>query len=212
MQPPVVDAGCADGGAGRHLRAVGEVPDALARRELATHAFSSEQDLRAEPAGLVAGAFGQLRAGDPVRKAKVILDVRTAPGLAAHRPALDDDRPQPLGGRVDGGAQTGRPGAIDCQVVLDMRRVAEQPELLGQAADRRPFKPRAVGKFAHRQPLVADAVESQLARVRVVAQLDPLERHVVAVKEVTSGVTGWRSRAADDRDHGLLRRVVLDHA
>jgi hypothetical protein len=93
-----------------------------------------------------------------------------------------------------------------------MRRVAEQPEPLGQAADRRPFQPRAVAELAHRQPLVADAVEPQRAGVRVVAHLDPLERHVVAIQEVTSGVARWRSRAADHRDLGLLRRVVLAHA
>ena len=94
------------------------MPDALARRELTTHAFPSEQNFRAEPAGLVAGAFGKLRARDPVWKAKVVLDLRTAARLAANRPALDHHGLESLGRAIHRGAQPGRSGAINREVVL----------------------------------------------------------------------------------------------
>ena len=86
-----------------------------------------------------------------------------------------------------------------------MRRVAGQSELFGEAPDRRPFQPRAVGESAHRQAIVTGAVEPQRARLRVITQLDPLKQHVVAVEEVTNGVARWRSCAADDSDLGRLR-------
>ena len=67
----------------------------------------SEQ-LGAELARLPAGPVGELAAGDAVGEAEVVLDPAALPGLPAGRLALDEHRPQPLGGAVDGGAEPGR--------------------------------------------------------------------------------------------------------
>ena len=63
-------------------------------------------------------AAGQLRAADAGREAEVVLDPARRAGLAAERGALDDERVEPLGGAVDGGAEAGRAAADDEQVDL----------------------------------------------------------------------------------------------
>ena len=52
-----------------------------------------DEDLRAEPAGLLERAARQLLARDARGKAEVVLDPRRGAGLPAGRLALDHDRP-----------------------------------------------------------------------------------------------------------------------
>ena len=87
----------------------------------ADHVAGGEQ-LGAELDRLAAGPVGELRAGDAVGEAEVVLDPAALPGLAAGRRALDQHGAQALGGAVDGRAEPGRAAADDDQVVEVGRR------------------------------------------------------------------------------------------
>jgi hypothetical protein len=66
--------------------------------------------------GLRDGAAGQLGAGQPRRKAEIVLDPAGGPGLAAECGALDYERVEPFRGAVDRGRKACRAGADDEQI------------------------------------------------------------------------------------------------
>ncbi len=120
-----------------------------------------------------------------MRKAQLILDPRAAAGLAAQGIALDQHRPQALGGAIDRRAQAGWAGAIDCQIVFSAQRGVEPAELLGDPPNGWPLQARAIGEDADRQSCIGQMLyASILARLRVALQLHPLKRHIAAVQEV----------------------------
>ena len=84
----------------------------------------------------------------PWSETQVVLDARTAAGLTADRPALDQHGVQPVGAAIHRGAQAGRAGAVDRQVVFGARGTAEPAQLVGDLPDRRRLQPGAVGKHA----------------------------------------------------------------
>ena len=63
------------------------------------------------------GACHQRHAADPGREAEIVLDPRRRAGLAAERAAIEHDRREAFGGRIDRGGKAGRPGADDRDVV-----------------------------------------------------------------------------------------------
>jgi hypothetical protein len=120
-----------------------------------------------------------------MRKTKVILDPRAAAGLAAQGIALDQHRFQALGGAIDGRAQAGWAGAIDCQIVFSAQRSVEPAELLGDLPNRWALQARAIREDADRQSRVGQMLYASIrARLRVGHQLHPLKRHIAAVQEV----------------------------
>ena len=75
------------------------------------------EQLGTEAQGLAARPLGELRAGDPVGEAEVVLDAGALPGLATGRLALDEDGAQTLACAVHGGTQACRSGADHDKVV-----------------------------------------------------------------------------------------------
>ena len=79
-------------------------------------------DAGPELLGLDDGPLGQLRARDPRREPQVVLDPGGGARLAAGGHGVDHDGVEPLGGAVDGGGQTARPGTDDEEVADRSRR------------------------------------------------------------------------------------------
>ncbi len=84
--------------------------------------------LGAELHRLAARALGELRPGDAVGEAQVVLDARALTGLPAGRGALDQDRAQALGRGVHRGAEAGRTTADHDHVVELLGGVDAQPD------------------------------------------------------------------------------------
>ena len=76
------------------------------------------KDLHAEALGLLAHLVGQVRAGDALGEAGVVVDALGGSGLAADTTALDDQGVHALAGGVDGGGQSGGSGADDDEIVV----------------------------------------------------------------------------------------------
>jgi hypothetical protein len=72
--------------------------------------------LSAELEGLRVGARRELLARDARREAQVVLDPGAQPGLAARRVELEHEDIESFGRAVDGGRESGRPGADDHDV------------------------------------------------------------------------------------------------
>ena len=86
------------------------------------------RDHRVEALRLKRRETGQVGAGDPGRKAEVVLDARAGPRLPSRRPLLDDQRAQALRAAVDGGGKAGGPATEDHQVEalpVDLRAQTE---------------------------------------------------------------------------------------
>jgi hypothetical protein len=73
------------------------------------HHLRADDDLRAQPYGLVQRQLCELRAADPLREAGIVLDARAGARLAARCVPLDDQRLEPLGDRGHRGGESGRP-------------------------------------------------------------------------------------------------------
>ena len=90
----------------------------------------------------------------PGREAEVVLDPPRRARLPAERRAVDDERVEPLGGAVDGGAEAGGAGPDHEQVDLLARR-----ELAADAERARDLA-RSTVRAAPRRPAVAPAAGS----------------------------------------------------
>jgi hypothetical protein len=75
-----------------------------------------DRGAQAEATRLGDRPLGQLGAGDAGREAEVVLDPRRGTRLATERGRVDHHRREPLGCRVDGGAEAARPAADDQRV------------------------------------------------------------------------------------------------
>jgi hypothetical protein len=182
------------------------------RQAFSAHAFARQQNFGAKAAHLLVRALGQLGAADTGRKAQIILDPRAAAGLATERVALDQHGLQPFGGTVDGGAQTGRAGAVDRQVVFGTRGIAEPAELLGDLPNRWTLQAGAIREEAHRQARVRKMFYAGVrAGLRIGRQLHPCERHIAAVQEVANRVAQRRTRWPEDCDQWHRGTCLLYH-
>src|SRR5256885_12124666 len=101
-QPMIIDPRGTDRGARDNLCSVGQNPCAATGGEVAANAFPRDQDLRAESTRLLPRALGELGAADAGGKAEVVLDLRAAAGLPAHRPPLDHHGLQTFRRAIDG--------------------------------------------------------------------------------------------------------------
>jgi len=91
-----------------------------------------EHQLGAEAFGLPTGQPRQLGTADPVREAEEVLDHGRVRGLSPGHIAVEHDRREAVGGRVDGGGEAGGAGADDDEVVVrPFRRPEAAPSRLG---------------------------------------------------------------------------------
>jgi hypothetical protein len=61
---------------------------------------------------LSSGALCQVSPADSIWKSEIVLESRAASGLSPDGEAFDHHRLEPVGGAIDGGAQTSRPGPV----------------------------------------------------------------------------------------------------
>ncbi len=157
-----------------------------------------DEDLAAEPAGLLERSARQLVAGDTRGEAEVVLDPGGRAGLPARRLALDRDRPEPLGRAVHRRCQAGGARADDHRVVLSGRRLGRDVQQLGHLSKLRPHGGLAVhgangGKITvHRQRI------RPLLRMSGHVRLEPSEPDLVAVEEAPQLRTGSVPPMAED--------------
>ena len=135
VEPAPARAGRDDDGARERVLAVVEVDadQALGPARELDRAVEARQH-RVEAARLQRGLARQLGARDAGREADVVLDPGARAGLAAGRPGLGDERPQPLRAAVDGGREPGGPAAEHDEVealAVDLGAQAEVARDLG---------------------------------------------------------------------------------
>ena len=87
----------------------------------------------AELLGLHHGAVCEVGAGDPCRKAEVVLDAGAVAGLAPDGDGFEAKCGESLGGAVHGGSEAPRPAAYDDEVEAPVREVGNgEAEKLGE--------------------------------------------------------------------------------
>jgi hypothetical protein len=89
--------------------------------------------------GLVGNLLGELRAGDALREARVVLDGRSVGGLAARHASLQHEQIEAETLAVKGGGRSGYPAADDDKIAVMKRHVLLDP-------------PRAVSRARSPQP------------------------------------------------------------
>jgi hypothetical protein len=75
-----------------------------------------DHDVSTKLPGLGIGTFGQVPARNPHWKSKVVFDIRARARLASGRTALEDERIESFGSRVDRGRKASRSAANDDEV------------------------------------------------------------------------------------------------
>src|SRR5204863_5367353 len=115
---------------------------------------AGDENLGAEPARLLAGPLGEVRAADAFGKTQIILDFRTAAGLSTDRIAFYYNGFQPLRSAIDSRAEPRRPGPIDRQVVLFSRGILVPAEFFQDLSNRGALDACPIGEFTDRQPLI----------------------------------------------------------
>ena len=199
IEPPVIHSRGANCGASDNLRAVGQIADAFPRKKLAANTFAQQQNFGAEFAGLLAGAFGEIRSRDSLRKSEVVFDFGAAAGLSTDDRAFDQNCFQPFGCAVHRGAQACRAAAINRQVVFGPRRITEPSEFFGDLANGRSLEPRAIGKKANGEARVVKVLElGLLADLFVRRQLNPLEWDITAMEKIPDRVRLCGSARAEN--------------
>ena len=153
------------------------------------------------------GAAGQLRTRDPSREPEVVLDSPRRAGLAAEPGAVDDQRVEPLGSAVDGGAKARRAGADHKQInLLVSFELATDTERSGELAGRRPAQLHAAGqtdKWQLRGAEAGDKLRRGLIGIGALG-IAPDERNFDAADEVEYPHRGRRRVRADDLDAEAL--------
>ena len=155
----------------------------VTRRRVDAGDRAGDEDLGAEPLGLLERPVRELVPGHARREAEVVLDPGRRARLAAGRLALDHDRLEALRRAVHGRGQPRGAGADDHGVVLRRLRLGLDLEQLGDAAQLRP----------HHRLAVDDPESGVVALDRQVAPplrgllrdvgLQPPEGDLVAVEE-----------------------------
>ena len=157
-----------------------------------------DEDLGAEPAGLLERSARQLVAGDARGEAEVVLDPGGRARLAAGRLALDHDRPEPLGRAVHGGCQAGGARADDHRVVLRGRRLGRDVEQLGHLPKLRPHDGLAVHDANGGEITLGRQRTRPLLRIGGHVRLEPSEPDLVAVEEAPQLRAGSVPPMAED--------------
>src|SRR5205823_1958192 len=119
----VIDPSDANRGASNDICAILEIADPLAGDDFTADTGAGNENFRAEPACLLAGPLGEVRATDALRKTQIILDLRTAAGLSTDCIAFNYDGFETLRSAIDSRAQPSRPGPIDRKAVLYSRGI-----------------------------------------------------------------------------------------
>ena len=169
-----------------------------------------QHHLGAEAGHLRDRAMGEVRAGQSLREAEVVLDRRALPGLAAGRLALDDDRAQALRRRVHGGSQTRRAGADDADVVQRLLRPVRRPSAPASSRvdGERSVSPSGTSTSGRSVGLRLGQVAQPLA-LGVALDVVPAVWHVVAGQEGLDLVAALGPPVPDDADVGRVVRVGL---
>ena len=172
-----------------------------AAREL-DRAVEARQD-RVEAPRLQRRLARQLGAGDPGGEAEVVLDPRARPGLAAGRPRLGHERPQPLGPAVDGGREPRGPAAEHDEVEALAVDLRAQAELAGDLRGRRVAQHRPVA-HEDRRLLARDLQPVEHRRALVVGvDVVPAHRDEVALEQVAHLEGAPRAARGDEAQHAV---------
>jgi hypothetical protein len=206
-EPPPCHARCKDKSA-RPDR-IGAVEKHLMRRWIDAGDGTCDQDLGAQPPGLLERAARQLVAGNAAWKAEIVLDPRRCPGLSARGLALDNDGAQTLGCAIDRRREAGRSAANDGNIVFPGARAGLEPQAIGKIAH--------VGSFDHLpvRQLCNGAVNGRtlqggpkgLAIRRIGRQ--PVEGNLVA-RQKPAQITAFRVPAMPDQCDARLWRFRGD--
>jgi hypothetical protein len=168
-----------------------------------------------EPLRLHQGVAGQLGPGDPGRESQVVLDPRAGAGLPAGRDRLGREHVESLGGRVDRGRQSGRPGAHHDDVVdVLLAQCLGEPGAAGELFQRGPavelpFPPHYERRRRRRY---LELPQDRLG-LAVGLQVEPLEGDQVPGGEVAEAVRLGREARADDghADHATPEQQLPAH-
>ena len=182
--------------------------------------FERCEGLGAEPLRLHQRAAGQLAAADAGREPEVVLDPRTAAGLAARGVPIEHQRAKALRCAVHRGREAGGTGADDYQVVHVKGRRQRSTETLGDAARVRIAQHGSVFEKQNRQLVDADTGGlDQRPRIRIPLDVEPPIRNQTAGQEILDRVRSRRPLVSDEsQPFGLgqvfgLPRVekIVDH-
>ena len=185
-QLAVGGAGGEDDGARRQFVAAVEGDDVAAVFVAQAEGALGDRGAQAEPARLRDRPLGQLGAGDAGREAEVVLDPRRGARLAAERGRVDHHRREPLGRRVDGGAEAARAAADDQRVPGFFRRLVRGAQVeRGRRLEDRRRAQHLVAGGQHRQVVLGErpAVGRRRRQVGAV-EVDEAVRHPVAGEEL----------------------------
>ena len=132
------------------------------------------------------GSLGQLAAGDPGRKAEIVLDPSGGAGLTAGGDCVDSLNVEALRGRVEGSGEPTGPRTHDHDVAQRGRRAggaeADRSSELGVARISQDL-PSSGDRHRGLVRLDGEAVEKRI-RVLVVLEIDPLVGHSVPRQEL----------------------------
>jgi hypothetical protein len=163
-----------------------------------------QQQLGPEPLGLPTREARELGAADPAGEAEEVLDQRRVGSLAARHVALDDERREPVGRRVDRGREPGGARADDGQVVLrPLRRVGEPPGTRDPLDGGRRDDGALVDE--DRKLGIERPRPGERLLCRGAPHLQPVEGLCGAGEEVAQAVVLRRQPAPDDGDRGASR-------
>src|SRR5207244_7882989 len=141
----------------------------------------------AEAFGLPTGQPRQLGTAEPGREAAEVLDHGRVRGLSPGRIAVEHDRREAVGGRVDGGSEARGPGADDDEVVMrPLRRVQATPGRYDRLDGRLRQSSVAVDEDRQGRIAEAEAREQEVGLGR--ARLVPLVRLRGAREEIAKTV------------------------
>jgi hypothetical protein len=155
-----------------------------------------DDDLGAEPPCLLQRPSGELVAGDAAREAEIVLDARRRARLPSRCLALDHDRPETLGGPVDGCRQARPAAAHDQDVVVRRPRLGVEAEQLGDAPELRPDDDLAAFDDPDRRAVLVrrERPAPERFRVGVIAE-HPGVAHLVAIEKAAEPPTPCRASA-----------------
>jgi hypothetical protein len=144
---------------------------------------------------------GQLRSGDPLGKARVVVDLVADRGLATEGTGLDDDGIDALAGGIDGGRQTGRPSADYDQIVGSSFGRGMEADAPGQDLVARVHVVRAVGVHNRRDDLAAVLQGLKpIDRAWLLVDVDVVVSDSVCGQELLDPFAVWAPPGADNRD------------
>ena len=100
-----------------NLRAIGKFQIPVGALNTNANGFLRREDLHAKAPRLRNSTTRQVKAGEPGRKAEIILNPRTKSGLASRRFALDDHRAQALARAIHSRGKSRGTAANDSEII-----------------------------------------------------------------------------------------------